>query len=89
MTFPPTRRKGPLRRGGEADPSTGSMRTAQELTGALIVNPLDLTGMAEALNLALNMSLAERKSRYGDMMATLRANSVSVWRDRFMRDLRG
>jgi trehalose 6-phosphate synthase len=62
---------------------------AQELTGALIVNPLDLTGMAEALDLALNMSLSERRSRHHDMMATLRANSVSVWRDRFMSDLRG
>jgi len=62
---------------------------AQELTGALIVNPLDLTGMAEALDLALNMSLRERRSRHQDMMATLRANSVSVWRDRFMSDLRG
>jgi len=41
------------------------------------------------LDLALNMSLRERRSRHQDMMATLRANSVSVWRDRFMSDLRG
>ena len=33
------------------------------------------------------MPLAERKSRYEDMMAQLRENNVSVWRDNFMRDL--
>jgi trehalose 6-phosphate synthase len=61
---------------------------AQALTGALIVNPMDLAGMADALDLALSMSLAERRARYEDMMAELRANNVSVWRDRFLTDLR-
>jgi trehalose 6-phosphate synthase len=60
---------------------------AQELTGALIVNPVDIDGMADALGAALSMPLAERKSRYEDMMAQLRENNVSVWRDNFMRDL--
>ncbi|SDD55929.1 alpha,alpha-trehalose-phosphate synthase (UDP-forming) [Paraburkholderia lycopersici] len=60
---------------------------AQELSGALIVNPLDIDGMADALNAALSMPLAERLARYADMMAQLRENNVSVWRDRFMRDL--
>ena len=62
---------------------------AQELTGALIVNPADITGMAEALDRALNMSLAERQSRYTEMIKRLRGNNVSVWRDNFLRDLRG
>ncbi len=61
---------------------------AQELTGALIVNPLDIDGMADALAAALTMPLAERSARYRDMMAQLRENNVSVWRDRFMRDLK-
>ncbi|HWT36745.1 MAG TPA: trehalose-6-phosphate synthase, partial [Paraburkholderia sp.] len=60
---------------------------AQELTGALIVNPVDIDGMADALGTALSMTLAERKARYIDMMAQLRENNVSVWRDNFMRDL--
>ncbi|MEX3939478.1 alpha,alpha-trehalose-phosphate synthase (UDP-forming) [Paraburkholderia sp. BR10937] len=60
---------------------------AQELSGALIVNPLDIDGMADALGTALAMPLAERLARYHDMMAQLRENNVSVWRDRFMRDL--
>ncbi|WP_118180690.1 alpha,alpha-trehalose-phosphate synthase (UDP-forming) [Paraburkholderia phosphatilytica] len=62
---------------------------AQELQGALIVNPIDIDGMAEALARALDMPLAERQSRYQDMIAQLRENNVSVWRDNFMRDLAG
>jgi trehalose 6-phosphate synthase len=61
---------------------------ARELTAALIVNPLDIDGMADALATALAMPLAERKSRYDEMMALLRENNVSVWRDNFLRDLK-
>jgi trehalose 6-phosphate synthase len=60
---------------------------AQELTGALIVNPFDVDGMADALATALAMPLPERQARHADMLAQLRENNVSVWRDRFMRDL--
>ncbi|KWE70353.1 trehalose-6-phosphate synthase [Burkholderia ubonensis] len=60
---------------------------ARELTGALIVNPIDIAGMAEALSRALSMPLAERRARYADMIAQLRENNVSVWRDNFLRDL--
>ena len=60
---------------------------AQELNGALIVNPLDINGMADALATALAMPLQERQARYTDMFAQLRENNVSVWRDNFMRDL--
>jgi trehalose 6-phosphate synthase len=60
---------------------------AQELNGALIVNPLDIAGMADALATALAMPLAERKARHAEMFTQLRENNVSVWRDNFMRDL--
>ena len=60
---------------------------ARELTGALIVNPIDIDGMADALSQALTMSLTERRARYADMIAQLRENNVSVWRDNFLRDL--
>jgi len=60
---------------------------AQELTGALIVNPFDIDDMADALAAALAMPLPERQARYRDMMAQLRANNVSTWRDRFLHDL--
>ncbi|MEA3119154.1 MAG: trehalose 6-phosphate synthase, partial [Paraburkholderia sp.] len=45
---------------------------AQELTAALIVNPIDLDGMADALAQALAMPLAERRARYREMIAQLR-----------------
>ncbi|WP_321794434.1 alpha,alpha-trehalose-phosphate synthase (UDP-forming) [Caballeronia sp. J97] len=61
---------------------------ARELSAALIVNPLDIDGMADALAAALKMPLSERKARYHEMMAQLRENNVSVWRDNFMRDLK-
>ncbi|MDR5757671.1 alpha,alpha-trehalose-phosphate synthase (UDP-forming) [Caballeronia sp. LZ035] len=60
---------------------------ARELTAALIVNPLDIDGMADALATALKMPLAERRARYDEMMQQLRDNNVSVWRDNFLRDL--
>ncbi|GLU30299.1 alpha,alpha-trehalose-phosphate synthase (UDP-forming) [Trinickia caryophylli] len=62
---------------------------AEELTAALIVNPVDVDGMADALAQALSMPLAERRARYRDMIAQLRENNVSVWRDNFLRDLQG
>jgi trehalose 6-phosphate synthase len=34
------------------------------------------------------MPLAERQSRYEDMMAALRENNLAVWRDTFLADLR-
>ncbi|SAL30873.1 alpha,alpha-trehalose-phosphate synthase [Caballeronia peredens] len=61
---------------------------ARELTAALIVNPLDIDGMADALAAALTMPLAERRARYDEMMQQLRDNNVSVWRDNFLRDLK-
>ncbi len=61
---------------------------ARELTAALIVNPLDIDGMADAIATAFKMPLPERKTRYEEMMAQLRENNVSVWRDRFLRDLK-
>jgi trehalose 6-phosphate synthase len=61
---------------------------ARELTAALIVNPLDLDDMADALALALRMPLDERQGRYREMMSLLRENNVSVWRDAFLGDLK-
>jgi trehalose 6-phosphate synthase len=61
---------------------------ARELTSALIVNPYDCVGMAEALDRALSMPLAERKARYEHLMRAIRAADLDAWRDNFMRDLR-
>jgi len=61
---------------------------ADQLPGALVVNPFDLSQMSEALERALSMPLAERQARHTDMMAPLRENNLSVWRDSFLSDLR-
>lgn len=61
---------------------------ANELTSALIVNPYDRDEVAAALNTALTMPRTERISRYNDMMAVLRKNDISAWRESFLKDLR-
>ncbi|MHA6494037.1 alpha,alpha-trehalose-phosphate synthase (UDP-forming) [Pseudomonas borbori] len=62
---------------------------ARELNGALIVNPYDTAGMAEALDRALRMPLNERKERYESMMLPIRSADLASWRDNFLQDLRG
>jgi trehalose 6-phosphate synthase len=61
---------------------------ADDMPGALVVNPFDLTQMAEALERGLSMSRADRRARHADMMAVMRRTDLSVWRDTFVRDLR-
>jgi trehalose 6-phosphate synthase len=60
---------------------------ACELKAALQVNPHDPDEVAAALAKALCMPLAERRERHAEMMAVLRRNSLSAWRDRFLTDL--
>jgi trehalose 6-phosphate synthase len=62
---------------------------ACELKAALLVNPHDPDEIAAALEQALSMRLAERRERHAEMMAVLRRNSLSAWRDRFLGDLNG
>ncbi len=60
---------------------------AQELTAALIVNPYDSEGIADALNLALSMPREERRERHAELLKVMRDNSLDRWRDRFVADL--
>ena len=60
---------------------------ANELTSALIVNPYDRDEVAAALDRALTMPRTERISRYNDMMAVLRKQDISHWRESFLKDL--
>lgn len=53
---------------------------AAELDGALIVNPYDTEGIADTLESALTMPLAERKERWRSMMDRLRGHDVTAWR---------
>lgn len=61
---------------------------AHELDGALLVNPYDRIGMAEALRTALFMPLQERRERHAGMMRVLRDADIDAWRNRFLGDLR-
>lgn len=60
---------------------------AHELTDAILVNPFDREGMAEAVWRGLEMPLGERKERWTTMMGTLRRNDITIWRERFLEAL--
>jgi trehalose 6-phosphate synthase len=57
---------------------------AHELTEAIIVNPFDREGMAEAILQGLDMPVTERRERWNAMMTTLRRNDAHAWRRRFV-----
>jgi len=61
---------------------------AQELGDALLVNPADTEEVADALQRALDMPLAERRRRWKAMMAVLRTNDITAWRTSFLDALR-
>ena len=57
---------------------------ARELSDALIVNPYDVEGVAEALETALTMPLGERKERWEGMYNRLRQYDISAWRESYL-----
>jgi trehalose 6-phosphate synthase len=61
---------------------------ARELDAALIVNPYDEAGVAAALDRGLTMDRVERRERHVAMLGVMRRNSLDVWHDRFVADLR-
>ena len=60
---------------------------ARELGDALVINPFDIDAIAEAVRNALNMPLGLRQERWQAMMAVLRRNDITSWRETFMRCL--
>jgi trehalose 6-phosphate synthase len=62
---------------------------ARELKAALIVNPFDIEGTAEALHTALSMPVEERRDRHADLMAVLTRNDIDAWRQAFVDALTG
>ncbi|MGD0720259.1 MAG: trehalose-6-phosphate synthase [Roseiarcus sp.] len=57
---------------------------AQELDGAVIVNPHEPEGMAEAIKTALDMPLDERIERQRRMYAHLAAHDIDRWAENFL-----
>jgi trehalose 6-phosphate synthase len=62
---------------------------AAELKSALLVNPLDPSDIGASINAALTMNVKERRARWEDMMAVLRANTIQDWTANFLNALKG
>jgi trehalose 6-phosphate synthase len=57
---------------------------ASELREALLVNPYDVEGVAEAIAAARTMPLTERRQRWRAMMNTLERHDVTTWRRSYL-----
>lgn len=60
---------------------------AEQLREALLVNPYDVHGTAEALQQALQMPLDERRARHARLLQRIRAHDVHWWRQAFLAAL--
>lgn len=60
---------------------------ADELDGAVIVNPYDIEAVAEAMHLGLIMPLDERQDRWRRLLAQVRERDIVHWRRRFTEAL--
>jgi len=60
---------------------------AMELDGGLMVTPYDIDGVADAIEQALAMPLAERQERWHAMVETVRNNTVEGWAGTFVSSL--
>jgi trehalose-6-phosphate synthase len=60
---------------------------AQELEGALLVNPYDTAQMAQAILRAVRMPLAERRARMQTMREQIATHSIYDWSARLLTDM--
>jgi trehalose 6-phosphate synthase len=60
---------------------------AEQLKQALIVNPYDVEEMADAIKVALEMGLEERRERHSALLAGIRAHDVFDWYRSFLHSL--
>ncbi len=60
---------------------------AEQLKEALLVNPYDTHGTAEAIQQALQMPREERQRRHQALMARIRAQDIHWWRTTFLEVL--
>lgn len=62
---------------------------AEDMPGAVLVNPVDPDETAEALHMVLEMDLGERQRRWQEMMAAVERTSAAHWADGFLARLEG
>jgi trehalose 6-phosphate synthase len=60
---------------------------ADELDGAVIVNPYDLEAVAEAMHLGLTMPLDERQDRWRRLLTQVKEHDVLQWQQSFVQAL--
>jgi trehalose 6-phosphate synthase len=60
---------------------------AYEMKDALLVNPYDVKGIAQALKYALDMRLAERRARHERLLAGLQERDLKHWSGSFLTAL--
>ncbi len=60
---------------------------AAELDAALIVNPHETEGMAQAMRAALDMPLDERQARFRSMFERIAKNDIDRWAETFLAKL--
>lgn len=58
---------------------------AQLQSGALLVNPYDIEGVADAIHQAFQMSLSERRARMRRLRRSIRQQEIFWWADSFLR----
>jgi trehalose 6-phosphate synthase len=60
---------------------------ADEMDGALIVNPYDVVAVAQAMHEGLSMPLDERKDRWRRMNERVASHDIGLWRQSFLESL--
>ncbi|MFO0562242.1 MAG: bifunctional alpha,alpha-trehalose-phosphate synthase (UDP-forming)/trehalose-phosphatase [Polyangiales bacterium] len=60
---------------------------AEELSDAIIVNPYDVDSVASAIHEAISMPEPERAARMSLLTEAVERSPVSLWAERFVRDL--
>jgi trehalose 6-phosphate synthase len=62
---------------------------AEQLKEALLVNPYDTHGTAQAIQRALHMPLDERQERHSKLLARIKQHDVHWWSQSFLKALAG
>jgi len=60
---------------------------ADDMDGAVIVNPYDMEAVAEALHLGLIMALEERQERWRRLLKQVKEHDINHWRQNFVEAL--
>jgi trehalose 6-phosphate synthase len=60
---------------------------AEQLGGALLVNPYDIGGVADAIGTALRMEPGERRERHAESLRSLHEQDIHWWTSTFLKAL--